>query len=267
MNRLIYIFVLITLLFTNCRKSKEKSIQSSKDYALVQTNISHIAPLVIHTIQSQNYLLKRLRTAEDTLNSCANYTYLQGDTVDIAVQNVKFEILFVNCIDFDGALKNGSLIVDLENYFDVDSAVCNVLLDNFSINGNIMSGNISLKRIGSNNFEVQTSNVKVFVETRQISYDGKLTLNLGTGNDIQLLYDNNLAAQEEGALVDRFGNLSLSLGNDLERNFTCNWITSGFVELEDSDGDSQVLDFGIGVCDNIGVITFAEEEVTFAIGQ
>ena len=267
MMRILYISMLLVFLLTNCRKSKEKSIQSSKDYALVQTNISLVAPLVIHTIQSRSYLLERLRSNEDTLNSCAAYTYIQGDTVDISNQNVQFEILFVNCIDFDGALKNGSLIVTLDNYFDVDSAFCSVLLDNFSINDNIMSGSITLKRIGSNNFELVSSNIKVIVETRQISFTGKSTVNLGTGVDTELLYDNAFDLQDEGSLVDRFGNLSLCLATDLKRNFSCNWITSGFVELEDIDGDSQILDFGNGICDNLGSITYAEEEVTFAIGQ
>jgi hypothetical protein len=263
-------FIIVTFmaasLISGCRKSKEKSIQASKDYALVQTNISYVAPLIIHTVQSQNYMMDRIRSGQDTLNSCASYNYISGDTVDIASQNLTVEILFSQCMDFDNALKNGSLIIELENYFDADSAMCFVKFDDFSLNDNIISGNLALQRLGGNNFEVITSNLIIFVETRQIKYAGKLKFNMGTGSDALRLYDNNLTIQEEGEITDRFGNFSQTIGTDLIRSLSCNWFGEGLVEIEDVDGDSQILDFGLGTCDNLGYITYANEEIEFAFG-
>jgi hypothetical protein len=269
MKELSLILSVFILLGSSCIKSKERSAQASKDYALVLSNISEVTPLIAHTIQSQAYLMDRIRSGNDTINSCANYLYISGDTVDINNENVVVEILFSQCVDFDGVLKNGSLVLNISDYFDVDSAECTVVLSDFSINNNIFSGNLKLKRKGSNQFEITTSDIKVGVGTRQISYAGRWLCNMGTGGDVTLLYDNLLEIEEEGKLVDRFGAAVQTIGTGLIRNMSCNWFNLGVSELEDEneEGESQILDFGDGSCDNIATVSLAEYEVSFAIGQ
>jgi hypothetical protein len=267
MKKLLLILSLFILLGSSCTKSKERSSQAAKDYALVLSNISEVTPLIVHTIQSQAYVMDRIRNNSDTLNSCASYLYIAGDTVDIENGNVVIEVLFSQCMDFDGVLKNGSLIVNISNYFDVDSAECTVQLTDFSINNNIFSGTLNLKRKGSNEFEITTNNVNVIVGTKQISYEGTWLCTMGTGADVGLLYDNLLEVEEIGELVDKFGSLVQTIGSDLHRDLTCNWFNQGIAELEDSEGESQILDFGDGSCDNVATVTLAEFEVDFAIGQ
>ncbi len=267
MKELSLILSFIILLATGCTKSEEKSSQGAKDYAIVMSNIADVAPLVVHTIQSQSYVLGRIRNNSDTLNSCANYQYISGDTVDIENGNVNLEILFSQCVDFDGALKNGSLLLNISNYFDVDSATCSVILSDFSINNNIFSGTLNLKRKGSNQFEIVANNVNVVIGTRQISYEGSILCTMGTGGDAMLLYDNLLEIEEEGELVDRFGAVFQTIGTGLVRDLSCNWISEGLSELEDVEGDSQILNFGNGFCDNVATVTLAEFEANFAIAQ
>ncbi len=264
MIRLSFIFITLLLVFSSCVKSKEKNVQASKDFALVQTNISYIAPLVIHTIQSQAYFIERMRSNMDTLNATGVYNYISGDTVDIANENVIFEILYTQSIDIDEAFKNGSLIVEFDNYFDIDSAECSISMTDFSINNHIVSGTMTVKRIGSNQFEIKTNNFKVFIGTRQISYQGVLTCNMGTGSASSLLYDNQLEVDETGMLVDRFGALVQTIGTQLKRNFSCNWYATGITEIEDAEGNSQILDFGNGTCDNLGLISSGDTEINFA---
>lgn len=267
MKVLSFILLVLILSGASCTKSEERSTQASKDYALVLTDVSRVVPLVIHTIQSQSYVLERIRSSEDTLNSCASYIYIAGDTVDINNGNVVLEMLFSQCIDFDGALKNGSLILNISDYFDVDSANCSVQLTDFSINNNIFTGTLGLKRKGSNQFEVSASNLKVFVGTKQITYQGTWLCEIGTGGDVALLYDNSLKVEEEGQLIDRYGGTAQIIGSNLMRDFSCDWFSLGLVELEDEEGESQILDFGNGTCDDVGIITTGENDVTFAIGQ
>ena len=61
----------MVLLLTSCVKSKERDLQTSKDYALIQNNLSMVVPLVIHSVQSKSYVLDKINSEEDTLNSCA----------------------------------------------------------------------------------------------------------------------------------------------------------------------------------------------------
>lgn len=267
MKALCFIMLGFVLIATGCTKSKERSLQASKDYALVMTDISQVVPLIIHTIQSEGYALERMRTSLDTLNSCATYSYVSGDTVDISNENVVMEMLFTQCIDFDGSLKNGSLILNISNYFDVDSATCSVQLTNFSINSNIFSGTLNVKRKGSNQLEILASNVKVIIGTREVSYQGTWLCEMGTGGNVFYLYDNLLQVEEEGELVDRYGAAAMTIGTNLDRDLSCNWFGAGVVELEDQEGESQILDFGSGTCDNTATSISGENEVSFSIGQ
>lgn len=267
MKVLSFILVTLMLIGASCTKSTERSIQASKDYALIMTDISLIVPLVAHTVQSKGYVMDRIRSAQDSLNSCASYLYVSGDTVDITNQNLVIEVLYSQCVDFDGAHKNGSLMLNISNYFDVDSATCSVQLKDFSINNNIFSGVINFKRKGSDEFEVSATGMQIFVGTKQILYKGSWRCEMGTGTSASFLFDNLIEVEELGTLEDRFGNVFQTIGSGLVRDLSCNWFGSGVVELEDAEGESQILDYGSGSCENVATITSVENDINFAIGQ
>ncbi len=255
----------MVLLLSSCVKSKERDLQTSKDYALVQNNLSMVVPLVVHSVQSKSYVLDKINSEEDTLNSCAEYHYVSGDTVDITNENVVFEILFSQCYDKDLAKKNGSLMVNIDKYFNTDSAICNLTFDAFSINDNIMQGDIRIKRINGGLFEVSSSNLTVIVGTRSIKYEGTFEMTMGTGQQTDLLYDNTFTLQDEGTILNRFGVLNNFIGTDIRRQMTCNYISSGLVVLDDNSENTQILDFGDSTCNNIATVTSAENEVSFGM--
>lgn len=263
--RLLSLIIFITILMVSCNRTSEKSIQPAKDYILFQEGLSNVIPLLIHTAQSQNYLLQVLHNGQDTLNSCANYVYLDGDTLDITIDPMQYEITFSQCTDLDEELKNGTLQCILYDYFNVDSSSCFVSFDGFSINDNILSGSITIKRIDGNEYKISTSNLKLIVGTREINYEGSLNYSMSTGGSVNLLFDNFIAVRDQGALNDRYGHDFMINTESISKALSCKWFNGGFVELEDTDGESIVLDYGAGACDNSATVTYSGEEVVIEL--
>jgi hypothetical protein len=248
-------------MLTSCNRNNEKSIQPARDYVLIQESLSNVVPLVIHTGQSDSYLMDRLRNGLDTLNSCASYVYLDGDTIDISLEPIQYEITFSQCTDRDSELKNGSLQCIQYDYFNVDSASCFLTFDAFSLNNNILSGSLNIKRTSGNNYKISTSNLKLIVGTREINYSGSLVYNMGTGSDANWLYDNFISVTDEGSLNDRYSHEFTINNEGISKGLDCGWFNAGFVELEDIDGESIVLDYGAGSCDNHATITYSGDDV------
>lgn len=257
----VLLYLVLILLAASCNRTKEKSIQPARDYILIQEGLSNVIPLIIHTGQSNNYLMDRIRHGLDTLNSCASYTYLGGDTVDINVEPVQYEINYNQCEDYDGELKNGSLMCILNDYFNVDSSSCFVNFDSFSINNNILVGSVLIKRNGGNNYKIITSNLKLIIGTREINYTGTVYYTLSTGSNIDWLYDNQLIVTDKGSLNDRYSQEVTVNNAGIIKNLSCEWFSEGFVELEDESKESIVLDYGDGSCDNKGVVTNSGEDI------
>ncbi len=259
--RIVVVIAFICSILMSCNRTSEKSIQPARDYLLIQECLSNVVPLVIHTGQSEAYLYETLSNEEDTLNSCASYIYLDGDTLDITNEPMQFEITFSQCTDYDLELKNGTLQCILYDYFNVDSASCFVAFDAFSINNNILSGSLTIKRAGGNSYKVSTSNLKLIIGTREINYAGSLTYNMGTGGNANWLLDNFITVSDEGTLNDRYGH-DFNVNNEgISKVLECDWFNNGFVELEDTDGESIVLDYGVGACDNQATVTYSGEDV------
>lgn len=260
MRVLLLIFAL-GLIIVSCNRNTEKSIQPARDYILIQEGLSNVLPLVIHTGQSESYLLEALSNGFDTLNSCATYIYLDGDTLDITNNPMQFEIAFSQCNDMDGELKNGSLQCILYDYFNVDSSSCFVTFDAFSLNNNILSGSLTIKRVGGNSYKIATTNLKLIVGTREINYEGSLLYSMGTGSDVNFLYDNFISVNDEGSLNDRYGDVFTINNDGISKELDCEWFNNGFVELEDVDGESIVLDYGAGTCDEHATVTYSGEDI------
>ncbi|MCB9195639.1 MAG: hypothetical protein H6600_06090 [Flavobacteriales bacterium] len=259
--KILPIVFLISIVLIGCNRTAEKSLQPARDYILIQEGLSNVVPLLIHTGQSQAYLHDVLSSGMDTLNSCATYTYLDGDTIDISVNPMQYEITYSQCNDYDQELKNGTLQCILYEYFNVDSADCFVAFDAFSINDNILSGSITIKRIGGNDYKISTSNLKLIIGTREINYSGSLFYSMGTGGNANLLYDNYISVSDEGSLNDRYGNDFTVNTEGISKELNCEWFNGGFVELEDIEGESIVLDYGAGACDNSATVTYSGEDV------
>jgi len=261
---LIFLFVLIA--FSSClKKSKDKNIQPSKDYSLLQVNLSRVIPLVIQVANSRTDFVDHLIVGGDTINTCAALNYVSGDTIDISQGNVRFNMMFSNCYDFDGLLKNGTIRCDLSDYFINSNATCKVTFFDFSISGHQLNGAVLITKTGLNDYQLTLDNVTQQVGTRYIGYSGQVNYAFVRGINDTIISDDILYVIDNGVLSDRFGNLSTINNPSMARNLDCSWFSSGLVEIVDNDNNTQVLDLGNGDCNNKATITFNDEVTAFSM--
>jgi len=120
---------------------------------------------------------------------------------------------------------------------------------------------MTIKRVSGNTYKISTSNIKLIIGTREINYAGSLFYSMGTGADVNLLHDNNIMVSDEGSLNDRYGHEFNLFTDGISKNLYCEWFNEGFVQLEDANGESLVMDYGTGTCDNHATVTFSGEDI------
>jgi hypothetical protein len=258
-------FLILLVISQSCKKQREKNIQVSKDYALYQTDLSTILPLIIHCTKNKSYFNQVLENQEDTLNTCASFSLVNGDTADISNGIIEFNIIFDNCLDKDGFTKNGEIVAKLFNYSE--STGGNVLLtfSDFMIGESKLKGSISITRLSNNNYRIATSNFSITKEGKKIVYDAFLNYIISPNSDADDLFDNHITVSDSDAFINRSGDEYQILNKELFRSMNCSYFSKGKIEIVDEKNTTQVLDFGNGSCDGVATVTYDEDIFTFTI--
>lgn len=258
-------FVFLFVAFTSCKKQREKSIQASKDYALYQTDLSTVLPLVILCTKNKTYFNQVLFNQADTLNTCASFNLISGDTASILNGPITFKINFNNCQDKDNFTKNGDINVTLYNYSD--NVGGNILLSfsDFKIGNSTLKGSISITRFALNSYRIATSNFTNTNDGKKIIYDAFITYLLEPNADVNYLFDDNLSVNDKDVFVNRLGSEYQVLNKELFRSMSCSYFNRGKVEIVDGKNTTQVLDFGNGTCDGVATVFYDENEFSFTI--
>jgi hypothetical protein len=256
----VYLILLIIFVAASCRKREiDKDIQPSVDYMLIQNNLARIVPLVIHTVNNKERLNVIFADSIDTLNSCAKYFYVSGDTVDINNQDIEFKITFDMCMDADSVLKNGTVNCKIDNYLKFDGGLCRISFDDFSINGNELEGVIFITKKPGNEFTLQTIQLFQRFGTRRILYNGKMDYSMSYGALNDEMNDDVLTSADNGILTDIYNNEAEISNPGIRKSLGCSYFTNGLVEIVNDENVTQVLDIGNGACDNEIEITFEDE--------
>ena len=74
---LIFLFLIV---FSGCKKRREKNIQPSKDFALISNNVQTIIPLVSSLTLTGEQVRLAIATGIDSANTCASFALVSGDT-------------------------------------------------------------------------------------------------------------------------------------------------------------------------------------------
>ncbi len=258
-------FLILLVISQSCKKQREKNIQVSKDYALYQTDLSTILPLVIHCTKNKSYFNQVIENQEDTLNTFASFSLVSGDTADISNGAIEFNIIFDNCLDKDNYTKDGEIVAKLFNYSE--STGGNVLLtfSDFLIGESKLKGSISITRLSINNYIIATSNFSITKDGDKIVYDAFLNYIISPNSDADDLFDNHLTVSDSDAYINRSGDEYQILNKELYRSMSCGYFSQGKIEIVDKKNTTQVLDFGNSNCDGVAKVTYDEDIFTFTI--
>jgi hypothetical protein len=249
----------------SCKKQREKNIQVSKDYALYQTDLSTILPLVIHCTKNKSYFNQVLENQEDTLNTCAAFLLISGDTSDISNGSIDFVISFDNCIDKDNYTKNGLISATLFNYSESIGGNGLLSFSDFLIGASYLKGSISITRLSLNKYRVAASNFSITKDNKKIVYDAFLNYTISPNSEDDNLFDNFIVVNDSDVFIDRFGNEYTILNKEMYRSMSCSYFSKGKIEIVDKKNTTQVLDFGNSNCDGVAKVTYDEDIFTFTI--
>ena len=263
----ILIFLSI-IIISGCKKRKEKNIQPSKDFALISNNIQTIIPLVSSISLTGELLRLALSTGADSLNTCASFTLISGDTLNVSnASPLIFDIDFSSgFLDNDGWDKSGVIRCTLYGFMENTGANCSCSFAGFEINGNRLSGGISITNTGALSLLITTSSLElkvgkkyIYIDTdmRSTQIEGSLTPNN--------LLDNSYLVSSIANLTGRYNNEFEVFAEELHKDYSCKWITTGIAELNDKDNNPQVIDFGSNSCDSEAVISIEEKVYTIEL--
>lgn len=263
------IFILVVIIaISGCKKRREKNIQPSKDFALISNNIQTIIPLVSTIALTDEQIRTAIATGSDSLNTCASFSLVSGDTLNISNSNpLIFDIDFSSgCVDLDGKYKKGVIRCTLYGYMANTGANCSCSFVDFEIGGNELSGNISITNTGVLSMLITTSNLNLKVGKKYIYIDTEIrSVQLAGDLTPTNLLDNSYLVASTAILTDRYNKDFDVFAEDLYKHYTCKWIAGGFAELNDDDNDAQVIDFGDNNCNNEAVISIDEKVYTIEL--
>ena len=263
------IFLFLSLIvFFGCKKRSEKNIQPSKDFALISNNIQTIIPLVSSVALSGEQLRLAMSSGIDSVNTCASFTLVSGDTLNVSnASPLVFDIDFSSgCMDNDGWDKSGVIRCTLYGFMENIGANCSCSFVDFEINGNRLSGGISITNTGALSLLITTSSLElkvgkkyIYIDTdmRSTQIEGSLTPNN--------LLDNSYLVSSIAVLTDRYNNEFEVFAEELHKDYSCKWITTGIAELNDKDNNPQVIDFGSNSCDSEATISIEEKVYTIEL--
>lgn len=256
---LIFLFLMV---FSACKKRRDRNIQPSKDFALISNNVQTIVPLVSFVSLTGEKIRSVLSAGIDSLNTCASFHLISGDTLNVSNSSpLIFDIDFTSgCLDNDDWNKSGVVRCTLYGFMGNTGANCSCSFLDFQIGGNELSGAIAITNTGSASSLISTYNLKLKVGKKEIYMDADIRSTQLTGNLTPgILLDNSYFISLFSNLTDRYGNVFDVFAEELYKQYSCRWTASGFAELNDSGNKSQIIDFGLNSCDTEATISIEEK--------
>ena len=256
------------IIFSGCKKQREKNIQPSKDFALISNNIQSIIPLVSSLTLTGDQVRSAIATGIDSVNTCASFTLVSGDTLNVSnASPLIFDIDFSSgCLDNDGWDKSGVIRCTLYGFMKNTGANCSCSFVDFEIDDNTLSGGIVITNTAALSLLITTSNVKLKVGKKYIYIDTDMRSIQLTGYlTPHNLLDNSYLTSLTAALTDRYNSEFEVFAEELYKHYSCKWIARGFAELNDKNNVAQVIDFGDNSCDNQATISIEEKVYTIEL--
>lgn len=250
-----YLF-LLTIFASSCQREREidSETQTAVDYAYCKMGFSTILPT------TNNITVNEEGVREMGVYTCATVTLTSGDTTnwpangDTLIYQVDYG---TGCIDHDGRLKQGILMVSFISDYGNSGGKVNLVPNNFKVDGIEYQGILELTNNGNNQFTQVITNGKCVGSNWNITYQGTTTTTWLAGSstpadpsdDIYQVSENSTGTNRNGR------SFSVATITPLTKNSNCKWISSGIMDVTPSGLATRRIDFGSGTCDNEASVT------------
>ncbi len=270
MNKLYFSLVVICLLFSgSCKKNTvDNETVSTTDYALATQEFMQIFLNVNESCTHQKgiyspFTITVLPTCRaDSVTGDTTHD-LQGTFTNTSSPPLLW-MQYTNCQGPDGKTRNGTIKVSFSQQYNIVGSIATITLSNYTVNGVLYQGTISLTRNVNNSFVYSLINGVCVSKTKQINYncnyiiaffDNGNTNNLG--DDYAQVLGNSNGKNREGKPFD------LSISDPIIKRTDCSWISQGKANLTPEGLHVRAVDFGGGICDDVA--SFVVDGQTFTV--
>ncbi len=255
------ILLSISFSMSSCKKEKtdtEDFQTSAQDIGQMESIFNDVDNLVSQASLNGTMSARYSNPQEEdqfSLSTCATIT---NDSIN-GILTIDFGSA---CTGRDGRTRSGMIIIQYSGgrYFDAGSTRT-VTFNNYYIDGRHVEGTRSVVNNGFNaagnmNWTITATNM--LITRPDGSWQGwndqrsrEMTAGYGDSswvNDIYLINGSGSGTNSAG------GSCTANL-NNLVRDNSCHWITSGTMEHIPSGRPARLIDFGTGTCDDIATVT------------
>lgn len=250
MKTKIILSVLITgLIFSSCQKKVEDLQQSANDNSVAESAFNDIYAQVEDSYNSSTQ-------NKNLTSTCAVITIDKPDTTNFPK---KVTIDFGSgCTDDRGITRTGKIIADITGKFRESGTVVTVTLENFTRNGNAITGQKTITNNGPNAaghyvYTINVNDASITTDKGTISWSSSRQREWISGfdtkwpniSDDEFLITGSVSGVNS---LDREFSIEITTALNVKRD--CKWITAGVVEITSELGQTRKLDYGDGTCDD-----------------
>ena len=248
-----------------CAKAKiDIETQSSEDWV---NSINAYGDLAIQVIAQGNavgYLNNRTGWTE---LSCATST-LTGDTFSYPSESLDLTSDFTaaGCTGAEGSTRKGKWTAQFfQNYWSNVGGMCSVSLDSYEVNGQWLTGTMTMTHLGNNVYRVEIANgqSRIAGNSTQVSGTVEIEWSQGAATDSVASDDVFLISGTLDGVNANARTYSAEIDGDLTKRTSCQWIEKGLVEVVPDGLAVRQVDFGNGNCKQSVTITLNGSDYQF----
>lgn len=262
-NHLAYSILVVVVLsvFSGCKKDKQTA---EEDFTTTAIDIG----------QSENVstevdnMVSQARMGSFSHDNNSNPSFDQFNFHSCATvtnDSVNHVLTFdfgTGCIGNDGKTRAGRMIVNYTGtgYFTAGSSWV-MTFDSFYVNSRHIEGtrsvvNNGLNGSGNMTWSINAQNMKITrTDGSWRSWNSQRTREMVAGygdstwtNDVYLINGTMTGTNSSGETTS-------SILTNVRRDHSCNYITSGTIEITPSSRPLRIIDFGNGTCDDLAIVT------------
>lgn len=237
-------------------------IASSTDYVAAEMSFNDVGAVVNNIGIDEEGVGKGSSAA-----SCATVTVSTTSGTFPRVMTIDYGN---GCVGADGRNRTGQLIVTYTSPWLSDTCQVSVLLVNYTIDGVLTEGEVIMQKTKSSVGKIEiVSNInggKIHLPEGVVEYESVKTTEWLEGgltatieDDVVKVYGNANGVSSDGVAYASI------IVQPLYRDFSCDYISEGIVDLTPSGGLTRSTNFGDMTCDNIAVVSMGAISVEITL--
>jgi len=255
----IFLFSFITSFSLFACQKEEISLVSGEDLVIIETAIGDVFRTADEQVKNEDLFR--------SLSSCAMVTISPFDTVTFP-KTVIIDFGPINCLGTDGRYRRGKININMSDRYRNTGSQLTIIPENYYVNDYQVMGNHTLINNGINtngniSFTASTTDAKVIAPNAdEILWNSTRTNEWIEGYATTSPLDDVYSITGTGNGVNHEGTVfNVLITSALIKEIFCRWIKKGTIEISNADGQSALIDYGNGTCDDQATLTIGSKTI------